>query len=128
MSHRKQRRSFHQSVAPSAEDPQQTFREQSPAFRFNKFDFDACSREDLVAILSTLQKMEQLTWNDVLKLKGLDYKPPYPEDELFSKFRHKVPEDARVYSVRVSRAARLYGYRFENVFYLVFYDPTHQYS
>ncbi len=78
--------------------------------------------KELTLLIDCFKKIESLTWDEIFKDKGLNWERnshiaiPLPED---------FPNDAKLYSMRVNQKKRIYGYRSEEYFCIVWFDKNH---
>ncbi|MFP3340192.1 hypothetical protein R0J91_19595, partial [Micrococcus sp. SIMBA_131] len=65
-----------------------------------------------------------LSWNEITKHKGLGW-DRVPEKNM----KYRIPESLNkkeLYHLKISRKARVWGYREGDAFHLVWFDPDHQ--
>ncbi len=78
---------------------------------------------ELKDLIDCFKKLESKTWKEIKKDKGLKYKMitkiAIPPPKI-------LPPDARLSSIRVCSKKRLYGYRVENCFYIIWFDKNHR--
>ena len=100
----------------------------NPAFRFasrdkHKYLLAHWTKEELEDLLSFFDKMEQRTWEQIIQApgdKGLGYK----HISSVSPPEHVSP-DRKIHEARVCRTKRVFGYREDNVFNIIWFDRTH---
>ena len=97
----------------------------NPVFRFssidhNKWTLYEWSSDEIKDLMDTFRKMEQSSWYDVLKHRGLNFKkiedinyPPH------------ISPDESIYEIRVCKVKRIFGYINENIFNLIWFDRNH---
>lgn len=97
----------------------------NPVFRFsnidqNKWRLYDWSSEEIKDLMDTFRKMEQISWHDLLKHRGLNLKkiedvnyPPH------------ISPDESIYEIRVCKVKRIFGYINENIFNLIWFDRDH---
>jgi hypothetical protein len=74
-----------------------------------------------------LHELESMAWSEVDKRKHCH---PWRIDNLDSEARKAVekhcPDRDLLYQIDISKLGRIIGYRDREVFYLMFYDPNHE--
>lgn len=69
-------------------------------------------------------KIEKLTWPEVEKSNGFDYKELRVKD--FRNFPSHVSQDEIVIQLRIDKKFRIHGFRRENVFNITHLDKNHK--
>ncbi len=123
-------------IAPEAVTPsKQSTDHEHPSFRLgqadpNKYRLRDWTGPEVDQLLETLGRMERLTWREIKTTGGqgkssggLGYKPI--ERRSLLALSDGVPPDAQIHEVRVGERMRLFGYRVDAVFYLVWFDREH---
>lgn len=77
---------------------------------------------ELSELIGCFKKVERTIWKNILKDDGLDYKRHHHINLPLPK---NFPPDATLDSIRVNQKMRLYGYRLNDVFYIVWFDREH---
>ena len=77
---------------------------------------------ELKELIRCFKKIENLTWNDIKTHNGLNYEPI---SSLAIEPPANIPPDASFSSLRVSKESRLYGFRLEDTFYIIWFDKNH---
>jgi hypothetical protein len=81
--------------------------------------------EELQRLIDTFRTMESLNWSEVIRYKGLGFKIVDPKT-----FSTDLPEvispDISIIEFRVSKRARLFGYRDKNIFNIIWFDRNHE--
>jgi len=101
---------------------------QNPVFSFqftcaNHFQLSDWQHDELKGLISKLRELSGKRWVEIKSLKG--FKPVDPAT--FSKqLPQNVPQDATIFECRTSGKARLFGYRINNIFHIVWFDRNHQ--
>ena len=101
--------------------------------KFGKFAFSSvCERycllsewqkTELTELMSYFKKIEKLVWKNILKDEALNYEShdfvdiPIPES---------FPPDASLDSMRVTLKMRVYGYRTQDIFNIIWFDREHK--
>lgn len=79
--------------------------------------------KELTSLIECFKKIESLTWNEIFENEGLNWERnkniaiPLPEN---------FPNDAKLCSMRVSKKMRIYGYRSEEYFCIIWFDKNHE--
>lgn len=104
----------------------------SPLFSFkhlctNHFQLHEWGSEELKSLTDTFIKMEQQSWTDIMKQRkrGLGYAVVDPSTFSKSLPRHISP-DVSIIEIRVTQKARLFGYRWRNIFNVIWFDRNHE--
>lgn len=104
-------------------------RDDYPVFSFrhadnNRYLLSEWQEDELKSLIETFKKMESLKWSEINKHKGLNCKPVDP-DVLPAELPEMVSPDVTILQIRVSKKARIFGYRIKNVFHLIWFDRNH---
>lgn len=80
--------------------------------------------KELSILLDCFQKIEKLTWKEIIQDNGLHYEPhvkhtAYRTPDTF-------PEDTSLASLRVDSKKRIYGFRAQDTFYVIWFDKNHE--
>lgn len=77
---------------------------------------------ELKALVDLFKRLEKMTWMAIMGDNGLGY-----ERILHAAFPRpqSLPPDAKLHSLNVSGRSRLYGYRTENFFNIIWFDRSH---
>lgn len=75
--------------------------------------------------MDTFRLMEQLEWNQILTHTGLQMKKANTKT-LSKPLPCDISPDVTLYEIRVTQRARIFGYIFNNVFHLVWFDRRHE--
>lgn len=103
------------------------------------FSFEHCCRrnytasdltkEEFKAVHDSLRMMSSMDWASIPKHDGLEYKPA--DKKAIRKaikrtpLPSSVPEDCTMFYFRASGKFRVFGYRAQNIFYLIWFDRNH---
>lgn len=79
--------------------------------------------DELVSLVDTFKKVESMNWSDIFKDVGLKWER---NKQISTKLPSDFPIDAKLCSLRVSGKMRLYGYRAQEYFYIVWFDKNHE--
>lgn len=97
-----------------------------PRFSFdfaddNRFSLWETSSEYLKMLMKTLKIMGSQTWGQLRKHHGLGMK--------VIETKHQLPQDVspdiEIIEVRISQQGRLHGFRVDDVFQVLWFDPNH---
>lgn len=87
----------------------------------NKYQLWDLGKLELKQFVSFAKKIENLRWIDIFTIKSFHYeninnlqKPDF------------LSEDITLKSIRVTQEFRIYGYRSEADFYIIWFDPYHK--
>lgn len=91
----------------------------------NHFQLSDWQSGEIAELMETFRRMEQLNWHEIHKHRGLNYKQVDPRT-----FSKDLPEfispDLSIYEVKVTKRARLFGYRLKNIFHIIWFDRNHE--
>ena len=101
------------------------YEEMAPVFRFSSADdnnrvLHEWQKKELKALISCFKKMEKLTWNKIRRDTGFK----------MTKLNNVSPpsylsKEIELYEIRVNQEQRIHGYKFQNIFYIVWFDRDH---
>ncbi len=86
----------------------------------NKYQLWDLTKNELKKFVAFAKKIENTTWNDILHLKSYHY-----ETIENLKAPDFVSQDIILKSIRVDEKFRIYGYRMEQDFYIIWFDSNH---
>lgn len=101
--------------------------------QFGRFAFSSCcdrhcllsewQKRELVELISFFKKVEKLNWKNILINDALNY-----ESHNFTDLPppSTLPPDASLDSMRVTQKMRVYGYRTQDVFNIIWFDREHK--
>lgn len=89
--------------------------------------FSEWSKDELACLSNFIDKINNLTWNDIKRHTGLRYKmidnaKGLPENSI----KEKISKDISFYELRVSQKARVVGFRQNAVFFICWLDRNHR--
>lgn len=89
--------------------------------------FSEWSKDELACFSNFIDKINNLTWNDIKRHTGLNYKiidnaKGLPENSI----KEKISKDISFYELRVSQKARVVGFRQNAVFFICWLDRNHR--
>lgn len=89
--------------------------------------FSDWSKDELACFSNFIDKINNLTWNDIKRHTGLRYKmidnaKGLPENSI----KEKISKDISFYELRVSQKARVVGFRQNAVFFICWLDRNHR--
>jgi|HigsolmetaAR203D_1030402.scaffolds.fasta_scaffold26797_2 hypothetical protein len=99
-----------------------------PVFSFafacpNHFQLSEWQREELKHLVDTLRRYSRMKWEEIRKVKGFrsvdpnTFSVPLPDD---------ISPDIVILEFRVSKRARIFGYRSKQVFHIIWFDRNHE--
>lgn len=89
--------------------------------------FSEWSKDELACFSNFIDKINNLTWNDIKRHTGLRYKmidnaKGLPENSI----KEKISKDISFYELRVSQKARVVGFSQNAVFFICWLDRNHR--
>ncbi len=87
----------------------------------NKYQLWNLDKEHLKSFVSFAKKIESMKWCEIKKSKGFHY-----EDINSLPLPKYISEDITMKSIRVTQEFRIYGYRMNADFYIIWFDPSHK--
>lgn len=108
--------------------------DEHPSFRFtyadkNRWVLSGWTPSEIKDLIEGLKKIEKYTWKQIRdhgsKKRGesvgtgyklIDKPPTLPDD---------VPEDARLSEMRIDDKKRIFGFRVQSVYYIIWFDRDH---
>lgn len=87
----------------------------------NKYQLWDLNKTELKKFVAFAKKIENMKWIDIKKLKGFHY-------EIIQNLKapETVSEEITLRSIRVDEEFRIYGYRMNDNFYIIWFDPNHE--
>lgn len=79
--------------------------------------------QELTQLIDTFKKFESLNWEEIFKDSGLNWER---NRNIALKTPDYMAEDAKLHSIRVSKKMRIYGYRAQQYFYIIWFDKNHE--
>lgn len=101
-----------------------------PVFSFrdlcnNHFQLHEWQEDEIKKLVQTFRDCGNWTWSEAKKVRGFNLKPVDPRT-----FSKSLPEfispDLTILEFRVSKRARVFGYRARNVFHIIWFDRNHE--
>lgn len=77
---------------------------------------------ELKLLIECFKKIEALKWKDIFKDSGLNWER---NSNIAIQLPSGLPEDSKLHSVRVDGKKRIYGYRVQEYFYIIWFDRNH---
>lgn len=101
----------------------------TPLFSFghlcdNNFMMHILGKTELKELHRFLKKISKMTWNQVRASESIGYKP-IPRTSLSCAVPDSVSRDARIDEMRVTQEHRIFGFKAEGIFNIIWFDPTH---
>jgi hypothetical protein len=108
--------------------------DENPSFKFtyadkNRWVLSGWTPSEIKDLIEGLKKIEKYTWKQIRdhgsKKRGesvgtgyklIDKHPPLPDD---------IPEDARLSEMRIDDKKRIFGFRVQSVYYIIWFDRDH---
>lgn len=87
----------------------------------NKYQLWDLTKDQLKTFVFFAKKIENIDWENIKKSKGFHYEtinsltPP-----------SNISKDVTIKSIRVNQEFRIYGYRMNADFYIIWFDPNHE--
>lgn len=116
-------------IPEAATDVKRSSEDRTPFFSFEhlcerNYQLMDLGKRELKELHNFLKMISKMTWKQIRISDGLEYKT-IPRDSLSCSVPKSVPDDARIDEIRVTQAHRIFGFRVESVFNVVWFDPTH---
>lgn len=80
-------------------------------------------KDELGILIDTFKKIESIEWKEIFNDSGLNWER---NSHIALKLPKNFPPDAKLHSIRVNGKMRLYGYRAQEFFYIVWFDKNHE--
>ncbi|MWC30773.1 MAG6450 family protein [Paenibacillus sp. MMS18-CY102] len=93
-----------------------------------EYGFQMLDQDEIRAFLSTFEAFCKMTWVDIGKSDGLQYKLYSPSSQDENWFRNSQYRDKVICKFRTSRKYRCFGYRENDVFYILRFERDHEIS
>ncbi|TNJ64552.1 hypothetical protein FE784_19945 [Paenibacillus hemerocallicola] len=90
------------------------------------FSFGILNYEEKRQFISTFKMFSEMSWDDILNHDGLDYKPYTPSGQ--SWFENTPFHNTKIYKFRTSQKLRCFGFREEDIFYVLRFERDHKIS
>lgn len=78
---------------------------------------------ELKQLVDCFKKIESLEWKDILGDEGLNFER---NANIAIQLPKSLPKDVKLCSMRVNKKMRIYGYRAQEYFYIVWFDKGHE--
>lgn len=101
-----------------------------PVFSFahvcdKHFLISSWQKDELIELINTFKIMEELPWSRIHNHSGLRFKK-IDKKSLTKPLPDKVSPEVTVFEVRVCKVKRVFGYRMDDVFRILWFDRGHQ--
>ncbi|UQZ51480.1 MAG6450 family protein [Bacillus subtilis] len=93
-----------------------------------EYGFDSLEKGDIKTYLAAFDQFSQMSWQQILSSDGLRYKPYAPSNDKESCFKGTPYESMKIFKFRVTQKFRCFGYRKEDVFYVIRFEVDHKIS
>ncbi|MGM1048414.1 MAG: MAG6450 family protein [Bacillota bacterium] len=103
--------------------------DQTPLFSFEhlcdkNFYLFHLGRLELKELHNFLKKCSRMTWKQIRMSDGMGYKT-IPRSSLSCRVPDSVPDDAGIDEMRVTQEHRIFGFKVNGIFNVIWFDPTH---
>ncbi|KPV58169.1 hypothetical protein QJ48_18180 [Paenibacillus sp. A3] len=78
--------------------------------------------------MSSFEFFVELSWDDIGRSDGLQYKPYSPSSKHNDWFRNSPYTGKDIYKFRTSQKYRCFGFRENEVFFVLRFERDHEYS
>lgn len=91
-------------------------------FHHKKCSIESWTGKEMKLLVDKFKMIESLTWLEIQRHSGLDFK-----EESYTAIAkpETVPQDTTLSSIRIDKKMRIFGYRVNDFFYIVFFDKNH---
>lgn len=119
---------YKQSKIPSsAIKPARDYNQSYGRFAFRSTCENHClladwGKPELSELIKCFKKFEKLQWKEIIKDSGFQYESP---KQVAIKPPSTLPPDASLDSIRVNQRMRLFGYRTQDIFNIIWFDKDH---
>lgn len=125
------RKAERQSNSPTREVGRGSTNDSRPLFSFyylvEKYNIDACSPDDKVALLGLLHDLSQRTWGQIqLGSRQGTGTEKISRDSINVGLPDCITPDVQLLAMRITDVARLIGFRDGETFHAVWIDPNHE--
>lgn len=93
-----------------------------------EYGFDILEPDEIKAFLSSFETFTELSWDDIGRSDGLQYKPYSPNSKQNDWFRNSSHQEKSIYKFRTSKKYRCFGYRANDIFYVLRFERDHEVS
>ncbi|PAD85752.1 hypothetical protein CHH55_21940 [Niallia circulans] len=101
---------------------------QNLSFKYieEEYSFNILTFEEKKMFISTFSMFTKMSWDDILVNDGLEYKQYDPSKNNW--FKNSPYEDKKIYKFRTSQKCRCFGYRENDIFYVLRFERDHKIS
>ena len=92
------------------------------------FGFEILEEEEIKTFISTFKSFSEMTWDDIHKSEGLEYKQYQPSSKKEDWFLNSPYSDKQIFKFRTSKKYRCFGYRDGDVFFALRFERDHSKS
>lgn len=109
--------------------------DEHPSFRFshadkNRWFLSDWTSQEINELIEGLKKIEKYTWGQIkghgAKKRGESVGTGYKLINKHPKLPENVPEDVRLSEMRIDEKKRIFGFRLESVYYIIWFDRNHE--
>jgi hypothetical protein len=97
-----------------------------------RYCLSLCEEDEIRAAINCLQKLGELTWQQVLMQGGkIPYKTglahtQYPDDALRGVTKPFISKDIQIAGLRASQRMRVFGFYLSHIFFILWFDRSHE--
>ncbi|MEG3940344.1 hypothetical protein QT995_19570 [Microcoleus sp. S36b_A3] len=108
--------------------------DEHPSFRFtyadkNRWVLSDWTSSEINDLIEGLKKIEKYTWAQIRchgsKKRGESVGMGYKLIDKHPTFPDNLPEDARLSEMRIDEKKRIFGFRVQSVYYIIWFDRNH---
>lgn len=124
----KTKSSNNKKIVPTTETHNKSYDETNGRIAFSKVNnHKKCSIEKIQGsefklLIECFKLIESLTWNDIKAHPGLNFER---NKNIAIQLPQGLPIDSKLSSMRVDEKFRIYGYRVQEFFYIIWIDKNH---
>lgn len=93
-----------------------------------EYGFELLDKENTEIFIATFNQFSQMSWQQITSSNGLRFKPYSPSKENESWFYGTPHQTKKIFKFRVTQKFRCFGYRKEDVFYILRFELSHKIS
>ncbi|WP_160045677.1 MAG6450 family protein [Paenibacillus sp. USDA918EY] len=127
--HSKSGEKGHGLIPSAVTELKRSTEDQTPLFSFehlceNNFYLHNLGKQELKELHNFLKKSSKMTWKQIRMSDGIKYKT-IPRSSLTARVPSSVPDDASIDEMRVTQEHRIFGFKVNGIFNVIWFDPTH---
>lgn len=106
-----------------------------PSFRFtyadqNRWRLSDWTSQEIKDVIEGLKKIEKYTWGQIKghgsKTAGESVGTGHKPIDKHPKLPENVPEDVRLSEMRIDQKKRIFGFRYQSIYYIIWFDRNHE--